>query len=94
MSFRKHFWSPRVSSDEGFSILPKIRAGEIIYSEGDRRVMVGADALDDGLIDIALPERPVWDVGGSSTPFSDEDRVRVLNNVRRALGFVGLKTSA
>jgi hypothetical protein len=78
MTFRK-INEGEVESDAGFKV--KIGYSRLTYVEGSRATLLDAEHMADGTLVIYGPK-----AGGQGDP---DERRRVIENVRRALAFLG-----
>ncbi len=75
---------------ENFSIKIHGRAG-MTYSEGENSIEIDSELLN-GIYDMVVYQDSVvrWS-GGSNAPVSEEEKSRILGNVRQSLESKGLK---
>jgi len=78
-----------VASDEGFSVEVLGRTG-IEYKEGDRSIFVDSEVLSAGHgIAVFRNSIKVWRPPFQNEEISDDKRQRIIENIRRAIGFQG-----
>jgi hypothetical protein len=82
----KWFHRGRIESSEGFSV--GFGRDTVIYRESGRRMAITAD-IAAGQANLFTSGVGGWDDAPSSA-VSDDERQKILNNVKRALEFRGL----
>lgn len=85
------FTNPRPNllvSDEGFSVRILGRTG-IEYRESDRVVTVDSEVLADQGIAIYPDSLRCWTMTRDSVSLGEQDRSRILDNMRRAIEHTG-----
>ncbi len=89
-AFRRKLWQLGVvDSSDGFSVWTRYRFSEVHYAEGKRSVVIGSEWLPPRGLFIYETTLGRWEPPHSDEPLTDEERSRIIANVRAALTWEG-----